>query len=110
MTEILFIVEEAKERGYVARAVGGPIVTEADDLAQLRTMVREAVRCHYEEANVERPKAIRLYLVRDESSGREGRRRDHGGSLPSRLPTSTRRISAYSSRFSWLPDGLWMCR
>ena len=66
MTEILFIVEEAEEGGYVAHAVGASIVTEAEDLAQLRTMVREAVRCHYDEDDAERPKAIRLHLVHDE--------------------------------------------
>ena len=36
MTEILFIVEEAVEGGYTARAVGASIFTEADDLDQLR--------------------------------------------------------------------------
>jgi hypothetical protein len=66
MTEILFIVEEAEEGGYVAHAVGASIVTEADDLAQLRTMVREAVRCHYDEDDMDRPKVIRLHLVHDE--------------------------------------------
>lgn len=65
MTELLFIVEEAAEGGYVAHAVGASIVTEADDLEQLRTMVRDAVRCHFEE-DAERPKAIRLHLVHDE--------------------------------------------
>jgi len=66
MTEILFIVEEAAEGGYVAHAVGASIVTEADDLDQLREMVRDAVRCHFEDADAERPLAIRLHLVRDE--------------------------------------------
>ena len=65
MTELLFIVEEAAEGGYVAHAVGVSIVTEADDLDQLRVMVRDAVRCHFDE-DAERPKAIRLHLVRDE--------------------------------------------
>ena len=65
MTELLFIVEEAAEGGYVAHAVGASIVTEADDLEQLRVMVRDAVRCHFDE-NAERPKAIRLHLVHDE--------------------------------------------
>jgi hypothetical protein len=65
MTELLFIVEEAAEGGYVAHAVGASIVTEADDLDQLRAMVRDAVRCHFDE-DAERPKAIRLHLVRDE--------------------------------------------
>ena len=65
MTELLFIVEEAAEGGYVAHAVGASIVTEADELEQLRVMVRDAVRCHFDE-NAERPKAIRLHLVHDE--------------------------------------------
>lgn len=39
MTEILFIVEEAAEAGYVAHAVDASITTEADDLDQLREMV-----------------------------------------------------------------------
>jgi Zn ribbon nucleic-acid-binding protein len=64
MTEILFIVEEAVEGGYIARAVGASIFTEADTLAQLREAIREAVHCHFEDA--ERPKAIRLHLVHDE--------------------------------------------
>ena len=66
MTEILFIVEDAAEGGYIAHAVGVSIVTEADDLDQLRAMVRDAVRCHYDEADAERPKAIRLHRVHDE--------------------------------------------
>ncbi len=65
MTELLFIVEEAAEGGYVAHAVGASIVTEADDLEQLRVMIRDAVRCHFDE-DAERPKAIRLHLVHDE--------------------------------------------
>jgi hypothetical protein len=64
MTEVLFIVEEAPEGGYTARAVGASIFTEADDLEQLRMAVRDAVRCHFEEAG--QPKAIRLHLVHDE--------------------------------------------
>ena len=46
MSEIHFIVEEAPEGGYVARAVSVDIVTEADDLPSLRAQVRDAVRCH----------------------------------------------------------------
>ncbi len=47
--EILFVVQDAPEGGYVARAVGESIVTEADDLEQLHERVRDAVRCHFEE-------------------------------------------------------------
>ena len=64
MTEILFIVDEDPEGGYVARSVGASIVTEADDLTQLREAVRDAVRCHFDDA--ERPRVIRLHLVHDE--------------------------------------------
>ena len=64
MTEILFVAEEAVEGGYIARAVGSSIVTEADDIAGLRDALRDAVRCHFEDAD--RPKVIRLHLVHDE--------------------------------------------
>jgi hypothetical protein len=63
-TEVVFLVEEAPEGGYTARALGPSIVTEADDLESLRTAVRDAVRCHFEPADL--PKMIRLHFVRDE--------------------------------------------
>ena len=64
MTEIVFVVEEAPEGGYVARAVGASIHTEADTLEMLRTAIREAVACHFDEGKG--PRVIRLHLVRDE--------------------------------------------
>jgi hypothetical protein len=33
--ELIFVVEEAAEGGYTARALGAPIFTEADSLADL---------------------------------------------------------------------------
>jgi len=65
VTEIIFTVEEAPEGGYVARAVGESIFTEADDMPQLRQMVRDAVRCHFPD-EATRPRIIRLHCVRDE--------------------------------------------
>jgi hypothetical protein len=64
MSEIVFVVEEAPEGGFTARAVNESIFTEADDLAQLRERTREAVRCHFDEGKA--PKLIRLHYVRDE--------------------------------------------
>lgn len=64
MIELVFIVEEAPEGGYTARALEASIVTEADDLPQLREAVRDAVRCHFDEGD--RPKVLRLHHVRDE--------------------------------------------
>lgn len=63
-SEIVFAVEEAPEGGFVARALGVPIFTEADTLEELHAKVREAVTCHFEEARG--PKVIRLHLVKDE--------------------------------------------
>ncbi len=64
MSEIIFVVEEAPEGGYTARALDHAIFTEAGDLAALREMVRDAVRCHFEPGTG--PSAIRLHLVRQE--------------------------------------------
>ena len=51
--EILFVIEEATEDGYVARGVGADIFTEADSLDELRANVREAVECHFLDVGVE---------------------------------------------------------
>ncbi len=48
MSEVLFLVEEAPEGGFTARALGDSIFTEADTLDELREAVREAAACHYE--------------------------------------------------------------
>ena len=63
-TEIIFAVEESPEGGYTARALGCAIYTEADTVEALKVMVRDAVRCHYEDGA--RPKLIRLHVVKDE--------------------------------------------
>jgi hypothetical protein len=63
-TEILFVVEEAAEGGFIARGVGADIVTEADTLSELRANVREAVECHFEDSLP--PRIVRLHFVRDE--------------------------------------------
>lgn len=67
MSEIIFVVEEAPEGGYIARALGESIFTEADDLKQLHERTRDAVLCHYEQGQA--PKVIRLHFVRDEVIG-----------------------------------------
>jgi len=63
-SEIIFTVAESAEGGYEARALGYSIHTQADTLDELKEMVQDAVRCHFDEA--ERPRVIRLHLVKDE--------------------------------------------
>ena len=65
MNEIIFVVEEAPDGGFTARALGASIVTEADSLTELRAAVRDAVQCHFDAADT--PKIIRLHFVRDEA-------------------------------------------
>jgi hypothetical protein len=64
MTEIHFIVEEAPEGGFVARAVGADIYTEAEGIEDLHAQVRDAVRCHFDEGQM--PSLIRLHITREE--------------------------------------------
>ena len=64
MNELFFLVEEAAEGGFTARALGESIFTEAETLDELRRQVRDAVRCHFDEGKA--PKVIRLHFVREE--------------------------------------------
>ncbi len=64
MTEIIFLVEDAPEGGYTARARGQSIFTEADTLEELRANVRDAVACHFDDGAA--PRLIRLHYVREE--------------------------------------------
>jgi hypothetical protein len=65
MTELIFVVEEAPEGGYTARALGESIFTEGEDLNDLQEQVKDAVLCHFEDAE-ERPRLVRLHFVREE--------------------------------------------
>jgi hypothetical protein len=62
--EIIFVIEESFDGGFEAKAVGFSIFTEAEDLTELKKNIREAVACHFEEA--EMPKLIRLHFIKEE--------------------------------------------
>jgi hypothetical protein len=64
MKEIIFLVEEAPEGGYTARALGHAIFTEADTFNELKTQVRDAVKCHF--GDKVSPPLIRLHQVKEE--------------------------------------------
>ncbi len=64
MNEIIFVVEEAIEGGYTAKALGESIITQSETIDELKAMVKDAVKCHFEINNL--PKLIRLHFVKDE--------------------------------------------
>ena len=64
MNEIIFLIEDAPEGGFIARALDASIFTEADDINDLHQKVRDAVDCHFELSN--KPKIIRLHFVHEE--------------------------------------------
>lgn len=64
MNEIIFLVEEAPEGGYTARALGESIFAEADDAASLEVNIRDAVHCHFEQD--EMPRVVRLHFTREQ--------------------------------------------
>ena len=63
-SEIIFLVEESPEGGYEARALDYAIFTQAETMDELREMLRDAVKCHFDEGAG--PKLIRIHLVKDE--------------------------------------------
>ena len=62
--EIIFLVEEDIDGGYIAHTLGHSIFTEADTWDELRKAVQDAVRCHFDTA--ERPAVVRMHMVREE--------------------------------------------
>ena len=62
--EIIFSVQESPEGGYEARALDHSIFTQADSFDELKTMIRDAVSCHFEDG--QKPAVIRLHFVKDE--------------------------------------------
>ena len=49
MKELILLVEEDLEGGYSAQAVGEDIFTQGETMAELKTMIRDAVDCHYDD-------------------------------------------------------------
>ena len=64
MAEIVFLVEEAPEGGFTAKALGYSIYTEADTWKDLKIAIQDALTCHFEEG--EKPRLVRLHFLREE--------------------------------------------
>lgn len=65
MTEIIFMVEEDIESGYVARAINYSIITQAETLNELKANILDALDCHFDTPE-QKPKIIKLHIVREE--------------------------------------------
>jgi Zn ribbon nucleic-acid-binding protein len=63
--ELVFEVAQDSEEGFSAECLSEDIFTEADNWEGLKVSVKEAVECHFFDSK-EKPKSIRLHLVRDE--------------------------------------------
>lgn len=53
MSEMVFLVEEAIEGGYNARAIGEAIFTQGDTLHQLEINIADSIKCHYGDVSPE---------------------------------------------------------
>lgn len=73
MNEIIFLVENAVEGGYTARALGESIFTEGDNLEELRSNIRDAVDCHLGQS----PTATNIKSLRIAVTFSQQRRRNH---------------------------------
>lgn len=63
MNEITFLVQEAEEGGYTARALGKSIFTEGETMEELKANIKEAVQCFFGDAG---PRLAHLHFVKDE--------------------------------------------
>ncbi|MCK6612174.1 MAG: 2-oxoisovalerate dehydrogenase [Bacteroidia bacterium] len=63
MEEIIFLVEESDEGGYIAKGIGVSIFSEAETESLLKESVKDAVRCHFDD---DKKRLIRLHWVKDE--------------------------------------------
>ncbi|TYO93246.1 2-oxoisovalerate dehydrogenase [Desulfallas thermosapovorans] len=62
--EIIFIVKEAPEGGYIARALGYSIFSESDTLDAIKEEIKDAVRCHFDDQ--EMPDMVKIHFIKEE--------------------------------------------
>ncbi|MCH5599637.1 hypothetical protein [Niabella ginsengisoli] len=63
MEELIFIVEESDEGGFIAKGLGVAIFTQAESWNELKTAVVDAVHCHFDD---DQKRLIRLHIVKEE--------------------------------------------
>lgn len=63
--ELIFEIRDAEEGGFIARALGHAIFTQAESWEELRSNVLEAAALHFE-GELEQPRMIQLHYIKDE--------------------------------------------
>jgi hypothetical protein len=63
MEEIIFLVEESEDGGYIAKGLGVSIFTEAETIELLKEAVKEAIHTHFDDGKTY---LIRLHIVKEE--------------------------------------------
>ena len=61
MSEIIFLVEDDEEGGFIAKALSASIYTQADTIEELRVNIKDAVSCNFEN-NTNHSKLVHLYF------------------------------------------------
>jgi hypothetical protein len=64
VSEVIFLIEDAPEGGFTARALGYSIYTQADTWDELKQAIQDAVTCHFDDQ--QRPALVRMHHVHDE--------------------------------------------
>lgn len=62
--EVAFLVEEDLEGGYNARAFGHSLFTEGEALEEVKSNIKDALRCHFDKE--EMPTVIQSHIVKEE--------------------------------------------
>lgn len=65
MKEIIFLVSEADEGGYTARALQYSIFTEGETMEEVKRNIIEAIDCHFDET-MDKPQIAYLHFVKNE--------------------------------------------
>ncbi len=63
--EIIFMVEEAPEGGYTAKALGYSVYTEGETMEELKANIKDAALCYFEEGKM--PAIARIHFVKEET-------------------------------------------
>ena len=64
MNEITFLVQEAEEGGFWARAMGKSIFTQGETMEELKENIKEVIQCFFD--NEDMPTFAHLHFVKDE--------------------------------------------